>query len=91
MNAGMRSGKGWRKEQSAPLAVRKHQCKMIQNHIPIPEALGPLFGNVVGGQIQHFAQRIVVGKDALGLYHLAELPVKPFNNIGGIYTFPNGH
>ena len=51
---------------------------------PILPPSGPLFRNVHHGQIQHFQQAVIRGKDRLGLGHLAQLAVKPLNGIGGV-------
>ena len=45
---------------------------------------GSLFRNVHHGQVQHFQQAVIGGKDRLGLGHLAQLAIKPLNGIGGV-------
>ena len=45
--------------------------------------------NFPAGQIEHFAQGIVVGKAGLVLCDLAELAVQALNDIRRVYDFPN--
>lgn len=45
--------------------------------------------NFPAGQIEHFAQGIVVGKAGLVLCELAELAVQALNDIRRVYDFPN--
>ena len=51
---------------------------------PVLPSSGPFFRNVYHGQIQHFQQAVIRGKDRLGLCHLAQLAVKSLNGIGGV-------
>ena len=51
---------------------------------PVLPPPSPLFRNVHHGQIQHFQQAVIGGKDGLGLGHLAQLAVETLDGIGGI-------
>ena len=47
-----------------------------------PAVVRSIFCNIQHGQIQHFQQTVIGGKDGLGLGHLAELAVKALNGVG---------
>jgi len=49
----------------------------------------PLGYNIFGGQIQNFAQRIIVGERRFVFGDLSELAIEPLNDIGCIYDFPD--
>ena len=66
-----------------------HALGKVDGHLgvdqaPIMPPSGPLFRNVHHGQVQHFQQAVIGGKDRLGLGHLAQLAIKPLNGIGGV-------
>ncbi len=65
--------------ESAGRAVGEHDLQLTEHHIPIL-APGMLF-NTLGGQVEHFAQGIIIGKRRLVLGYLTELAVEPFNNV----------
>ena len=48
-----------------------------------------MFDNFPAGQIEHFAQGIVVGEAGLIFSDLPELAVQAFDDIGRVYDFPN--
>ena len=54
------------------------------DHAPVLPPSRPLFRDVHHGQVQHFQQAVIGGKDRLGLGHLAQLAIKPLNGIGGV-------
>lgn len=45
---------------------------------------GPLFRDIHHGQVQHFQQAVIGRKYRFRLGYLAQLPVEPFNCVGGI-------
>lgn len=49
----------------------------------------PVLDDPLGRQIQHPAQRIVVGEQRLVLGDLPELAVQAFDNVRRVYDFPN--
>lgn len=51
---------------------------------PVLPPSSPLFGNIHHGQVQHFQQAVIGGKDRFSLGHLAELAVKALNGVGGV-------
>ena len=56
---------------------------------PSSRSGGPVFDNFSAGEIEHFAQGIVVGKAWLILCDLTELAVQALDDIGRVYDFPN--
>ena len=60
---------------SGGLVVLEHELELSQNHVPISTSGGPVLDNFPAGQIEHFAQGIVIGKAGLVLGNLAELAV----------------
>ena len=71
------------------LTVLEHEPELCQNHVPISTPGGPVFDNFPAGQIEHFAQGIVVGETGFGLGDLPELAVQALDDIGRVYDFPN--
>ena len=74
--------------------VLGHTLGEIDDHIGVNQApvlplSGPLFRNIHHGQIQHFQQAVIGGKDGLGLGHLAELAVEALNVIGNVNQSPH--
>jgi hypothetical protein len=43
----------------------------------------------LGCQIEHPAQRVVIGEGRLVLGDLTELPVQPLDDVRRVYDFPN--
>lgn len=65
-----------------------HTLGKVDGHLgmddtPVLPPPSPLFRNVYHGQIQHFPQAVIGGKDRFSLGHLAELAVKALNGVGG--------
>ena len=55
------------------------------DQVPVLPPPSPLFRNVVyHGQIQHFQQAVIGGKDEFGFCCLARLAVKALNGVGGV-------
>ena len=50
-------------------------------------ATGPAEHDVLSDEIEHFEQRLIVGKNGLAFGHLAQLPVIVFNHIRGVNQF----
>ena len=87
VNAVSRPGNTMVKPGSGGLAVLEHELELGQNHVPISTSGGPVFDNFPAGQIEHFAQGIIVGKAGLVFCDLPELAVEPLNDIGRVYDF----
>lgn len=73
----------------ARLAAVKHDCKSAEHHVPILAPSMPVLYNPLSRQIQHSAQRIIVGKGYLVLGDLAELQVQALNDIRRVNHFSN--
>ena len=74
---------------SGGLSVREHKLELRQNDIPVSTSGTPVFGNLPTGEIEHFTQRIIVGKAGFVPGDLAKLAVEALNDIGRVYDFPN--
>ena len=74
---------------SGGLAILKHELELGQNHIPISTPGRPVLDNFPAGQVEHLAQRIVIGETGLVFGDLAELSVQALNDIGRVYDFPD--
>ena len=84
----------WPSEQaeargSANCPVGEHDLELAEDHVPVQAPGMPVPDNPPGGQIEHPAQGIVVGKAGLVFGNLAELAVEALNDIGRIYDLPN--
>ena len=53
------------------------------DQVPVLPPPSPLFRNVHHGQIQHFLQAVISGKDGFGLGRLAQMAVEALNGVGG--------
>lgn len=51
---------------------------------PILPAPGPIFRNILHGQIQHFEQAVICWENGLGLGDFPELAVKSLNSVCGV-------
>ena len=63
-----------------------HAPGKVDGHLGVDQApilppSGPLFRNVHHGQIQHFQQAVIGGKDRFGLCHLAQLAVEALDSF----------
>lgn len=67
----------------------KVDLRLGVNHTQVLLASAPLFRNINYGQVQHFQQVVVGGKDRFSLRHFAQLAVKALNGIGGIDQSPD--
>ena len=65
-------------------ALGKVYGQLGVDQAPVLTASSPFFCNIHHGQIQHFQQAVIGGKDRFGLGHLAQLVVETLNGIGGI-------
>ncbi len=54
------------------------------NDSPVLSAAGPFFRDIQHGQIQHFQQAVVRGRNSLGFCHFAKLTVEAFYCVGRI-------
>ena len=54
------------------------------NDSPVLPPAGPLFCDIYHGQIEHFQQAVVGGKNGFGLGNLAQLAVEALKGICGI-------
>ena len=77
------------KPGSGSLAVLEHELELSQNHVPISTSGGPVFDNFPAGQVEHFAQGIIVCEAGFVLGDLAELAVEALNDIGRVYDSPS--
>ena len=89
MNAVFHPGNTKVKPGSGGLAVLEPELELSQNHVPISTSGGPVLDNFLAGQVEHFAQGIIVGKAGLIFSDLAELAVQALDDIGRVYDFPN--
>lgn len=69
--------------------VGEQDLQLAEHHIPVLAPGVPVLYNPLSRQIQHPAQRIVIGEAGLVLGNLPELPVQALNDIGRVYDFPN--
>ena len=60
---------------------------MAENHIPVLAPGVPVLYDTLGGQVEHPAQGIVIGKRWLVLRDLSELPVQTFDDVRRVYDF----
>lgn len=72
-----------------PAVLLGHTLGKVDGHLGVDQApvlppSSPLFRNIHHGQIQHFQQAVIGGKDGLGLGHLAQLAVETLNGVGGV-------
>lgn len=61
----------------APAVLLGHTLGKVDGHLGVDQApvlppSGPFFRNIHHGQIQHFQQTVIGGKDGLGLGHLTQ-------------------
>ena len=79
-------GRDVKAELSYPLSHRserallRHALSEVDSHLgvdhtPVLPPAGPLFRDIHHGQIQHFQQAVIGGKDGFGFGHLTQLAV----------------
>ena len=89
-----------RRKHSYPLchrsetALLRHALGEVDSHLgvdhtPVLPPAGPLFRDIHHGQIQHFQQAVIGGKDGFGFCHLAQLAVEALDGIGGVNQPPH--
>ena len=66
-------------------SVRKVYCELRMYNAPILPSACPFFSNIHHGKIKHFEQAVIRREYSLWFCDFAELPVKAFNGICGIY------
>ncbi len=69
--------------------VGEHNLQLAENQIPILAPRAPVTHDPLRRQIQHPAERIIIGKARFILRHLPKLAVQPFNNVRRVYDFPD--
>ena len=74
---------------SAGGPAREHQFQLTEYQIPVLASGVPVLHDPLRGQVQHSAERIVIGKGRLVFRDLPELAVQALNNIGRVYDLPN--
>ena len=74
---------------SAHLAVSEHDVQLTEHHVPILAPGVPVLHDALGRQVEHPAQRIIVGKGRLVLCDLPELAVQALDDVRRVYDFPN--
>ena len=84
----------WPSEQakargSANGPVGEHDLELGEDHVPVLASGMPVPDDPLGGQIEHPAQGIIVGKAGLVFGDLAELAVEALNDIRRVYDLPN--
>lgn len=88
VNAGLPDGTLYR-QGSAGGTSGEHNLQLTEYQVPVLASGTPASRDALGGQIEHPAQGIIVGKAGFVFCDLAELAVESFNNVGGVYDFPN--
>ena len=71
-----------------PAVLLRHALGKVDGHLgmddtPVLPPSSALLGNIHYGQVQHFQQAVIGGKDRFSFGHLAELAVKTLNGVGG--------
>ena len=71
-----------------PAVLLGHALGKVDGHLgmddtPVLPPSSALLGNIHYGQVQHFQQAVIGGKDRFSFGHLAELAVKALNGVGG--------
>ena len=61
-----------------------HPLSKVDRHLGVDHAPALPLTNIYYGQIQHFQQAVIGGKDGFGLGRLAQLAVKALNGVGGM-------
>ena len=62
-------------------AIGEHELQLAKHQIPILVSGMPMLHDALRGQIEHPAQRIIVGERRLVLGDLPELAVQTFDNV----------
>ena len=61
--------------------VGEHDLQLAEHHVPVLAPGVPVLHDALGRQVEHPAQRIIVGKGRLVLCDLPELAVQAFDNV----------
>ncbi len=87
MNAGLPAGTKARDQLAARSANIRLQ--LAENQVPALAAGTPAFRDALGGQVEHPAQGIIVGKAGLVFRDLPELAVEALDDVRCVYDLPN--
>ena len=82
---------GWTVSCYIPLVrhpVGVINCKLGVDHRPILPPACPLFRDVQHGQIQHFEQAVIGGKNGLGFGHFSQLAVEALDGVCSVNQPP---
>ncbi len=84
----------WPSEQakakgSASGPVGEHELELAEDHVPVLAPGVPVLHDPLRGQIEHPAQRIVVGEAGFVLGDLSELAVEALDNVRRVYDLPD--
>ncbi len=74
---------------SADGSIGEHNLQLVEHQIPVWIPGAPTFRNALRGQIEHPAQRVVIGETGLVFRDLPELTVQPLDNVRRVYDLPN--
>ena len=88
VNAGLPDGTLYRQE-SAGGTSGEHNLQLTEYQVPVLASGAPASRDALGGQVEHPAQGIIVGKAGLVFRDLTELAVEALNNIRRVYDFTN--
>src|SRR5579875_3150475 len=69
---------------SAREPLREFHGKAIEYRFPIPDRHSPLLGQVAHGQVDHFVDGLIGGKNPMIARHLAQGHIDRLNGIGGV-------
>ena len=75
--------------QGDTLQVYNHQ--LAEHHVPVLEPGVPVLHDALGCQVEHPAQRIIIGKGWFVLCYLPELAVLALDDVCRVYDFLNFH
>lgn len=88
VNAGLPGGTFY-SQGSANSTAGEHDLQLAEDQIPVLASGTPALRDALGGQVEHPAQGIIVGKAGLVFRDLTELSVEALNNIRRVYDFTN--
>ena len=63
--------------------------KLGDNDVPVTVTHSPFFYDVLGSEVEHFSQTVIIGENSFGFSDFLELAVQILNDIGRIYYLPN--
>ncbi len=74
---------------SADGSISEHNLQLAEHQVPVLIPGAPTLRDALRGQIEHPAQRVVVGEAGLVFRDLPELTVQALDNVRRVYDFPN--